>query len=660
MGILRVLRQKTSFMFSLLLGLLVSYFFCLSMNTRCSGTDFDYSSDNEKISGGHDEYEPRINLAGKPQRARKVPQNLVRPRYYSTELGIRERLFMGVLTNEHTVRSLAVAINKTSSHLVDKLMFFMDAGGAEKANVITLKLPGIVGFVDAQPHLKPFHMLKYLTDNFLEEYDFFFLTKDSTYIDGEVLSSLVKSISVSVDVHAGSLQVADGSPFCRLDGGILLSNSVLRKLQNSLDWCVKNSYSDSDDDNVGRCILHASQLPCIQFIEGNKLQGKPLSEDEKKNLENLNFNKAVTYFKLDDHNLFYQLHLILSKRRLSETQSEIHRLERTLDLADLAWPPGSYPPRRPRTRFDVIPWLHFDTQKVYLPSDFVNVQPLSGADLTDAKNVVNRSVEWLIERYSGQIRFKQMLNGYRRFDPSRGLDYILDLSFRDNTGREIIKRVEASKPLGRVEMLQMAYVTENTRVYLLVPLVATDKEAAANFMAKYSETCTQSELTFLMLVLLYEPNAPGKGHAADVFKDIKDLALELSSKKHKDCKITWISIRVPIINGIVPLEDHLMYFAMVDLLTKKLAPESLVLLAEPNMELRTDYLNRVRMGTIVGKQVYSPIPFTEFNPEFVYRNVTQKNPTLEIHKNTGRFDISNIRHLAFYMEDYNSVSLVLF
>lgn len=61
-------------------------------------------------------------------------------------------------------------------------------------------------------------------------------------------------------------------------------------------------------------------------------------------------------------------------------------------------------------------------------------------------------------------------------------------------------RVEASKPLGRVEMLQMAYVTENTRVYLLVPLVVSDKEAAVDFMTKYSETCTQSELTFLMLV----------------------------------------------------------------------------------------------------------------------------------------------------------------
>lgn len=54
-------------------------------------------------------------------------------------------------------------------------------------------------------------------------------------------------------------------------------------------------------------------------------------------------------------------------------------------------------------------------------------------------------------------------------------------------------------------------------------------------------------------------------------------------------------LKVPTINGVLPMEDHLIYFAMVDLLSKKLPPESLVLLTEPNIELRTDYLNRVSL-----------------------------------------------------------------
>lgn len=56
------------------------------------------------------------------------------------------------------------------------------------------------------------------------------------------------------------------------------------------------------------------------------------------------------------------------------------------------------------------------------------------------QNVRNRSVQWLLEKYQGSIKYRTFVNGYRRFDPSRGLDYVMDLAFRDDVGREVIKR----------------------------------------------------------------------------------------------------------------------------------------------------------------------------------------------------------------------------
>lgn len=35
----------------------------------------------------------------------------------------------------------------------------------------------------------------------------------------------------------------------------------------SLDWCVKNAFSESDTDNVGRCILHATNIPCQTSVQ---------------------------------------------------------------------------------------------------------------------------------------------------------------------------------------------------------------------------------------------------------------------------------------------------------------------------------------------------------------------------------------------------------
>lgn len=51
------------------------------------------------------------------------------------------------------------------------------------------------------------------------------------------------------------------------DAGILLSNSVIRKMIPNVDWCVRNAFSTSDDDNFGRCVLHSVNLPCQTSIQ---------------------------------------------------------------------------------------------------------------------------------------------------------------------------------------------------------------------------------------------------------------------------------------------------------------------------------------------------------------------------------------------------------
>lgn len=52
-----------------------------------------------------------------------------------------------------------------------------------------------------------------------------------------------------------------------LDAGILLSNSVIRKMITNVDWCVRNAFSNSDNDNFGRCVQHSIKLPCQTSIQ---------------------------------------------------------------------------------------------------------------------------------------------------------------------------------------------------------------------------------------------------------------------------------------------------------------------------------------------------------------------------------------------------------
>ncbi len=54
------------------------------------------------------------------------------------------------------------------------------------------------------------------------------------------------------------------------------------------------------------------------------------------------------------------------------------------------------------------------------------------------------------------------------------------------------------------------------------------------------------------------------------------------------------------------------------------------------------------MNTILGWQIFSPIPFSEFNPA-VYG---EQQPFLDVNRKCGRFDSYNNEHLSFYAKDY--------
>lgn len=54
--------------------------------------------------------------------------------------------------------------------------------------------------------------------------------------------------------------------------------------------------------------------------------------------------------------------------------------------------------------------------------------------------MLNTSIEYLELKYLNNLKFDRLVNGYKRFDPSRGLDYILDLTFKDLTGDKLIQK----------------------------------------------------------------------------------------------------------------------------------------------------------------------------------------------------------------------------
>ena len=67
------------------------------------------------------------------------------------------------------------------------------------------------------------------------------------------------------------------------------------------------------------------------------------------------------------------------------------------------------------------------------------------------------------------------------------------------------------------------------------------------------------------------------------------------------------------------------------------------------MEIKSDYFNRVRMNTIQSKQVFCPIPFTEYHPAIIYGD---KRPPTSMVKGLKSINDSLTSNLGFQHDSW--------
>lgn len=236
---------------------------------------------------------------------------------------------------------------------------------------------------------------------------------------------------------------------------------------------------------------------------------------------------------------------------------------------------------------------------------------------------------------------------------SRGLDYIFDLKFIEKSTKKVYnKRFEVCKPIGNAEFIPAPYVTENSKVSILLVIEENEVQATLEFLQRFDANIMEKkEKVLLMLVFLYQATTPSKGDG-DVFGAVKDAAIRYSNKyKSEDTKVAWVSIRLPQLPAGQYISRHeykVLNFVAIDLALKKIGVENLILFMTPFGDLQVDFLNRVRMNTVINFQIFSVIPFRFYHPDLVEYD----REKLEINKNNGHFDPECYEFVAFYGRDY--------
>lgn len=614
------------------------------------------SASGRQFPEDDEDFEPALHLDTRRKTSQaNSPEKvvLIRPRFYSTELEIREKLLVAVLTSPETIDTFGAAVNRTLSRHPNKLVYFSCTSDGEVPS--TLRAPSVVNFAGVNCDALVSHVLRHLSSkNVVKDFDFLFLMRDSTYVNGDKLVGLATRVSVNGDAFIGRTSDAG---LCDIDAGILLSNGVFRKAVAGLDGCIDGT-DQLSDDRIGECIAKASGVPCSDSYQGQAYYALNLEKDlgyvpdPATLVSRKDFGKVVTVYPVLSFKYHYRLHHHFSHFNLQKVHRQISLTEKL--IADVAvhmpkdfpgrpdWPLGVEAPLKPSNRFDVARCIYFNDTHMLWKNDNDVISPITGSEKLSLDDLKHSAAEFLKKLYKTNLTIVNIMDGYKKFDPTRGLSYMMHLLLRDqDSNTELQKTLEFLRPLGKSEILPMPYVTEHTRVVMVLFVKENELDHVVVFIEEYAKTCLEkNDNTMLLLAFLQPMDTP------DAFGNIRSFALSSSNRfRRSSAKLATISIRIPK-DRRIPSD-----FALMDLVVRKLPQDSLVLLCQTGMELRTDYLNRVRMNTIAGVQVFLPIPFTQFHPV-----ITEQEPPmpefLELKRENGFFDSNNFKHFSFYVSDY--------
>ncbi|CAL8370795.1 unnamed protein product [Arctogadus glacialis] len=608
-----------------------------------------------------DDFEPRIVPYKQVQESSN--KKLFRAKYISSELGMRERLFVGVLTSKATLNTLAVAVNHTIGHHLDHVVFFTGTHQRKVPHGMAVVTHG-----DERPVWNMYQTLRHVVDHALEGYDWFYLVQDDAYTQADRVKALVEHLSIERRLYMGAPQEfigggerAEGS-YCAGGFGYLLSRTLLLRLQPFLENCRNDILSSRPDEWLGRCIVDYTGTGCVGEHEGLEYSHYKLDKNSDPYQEgNEQCKNALTVHPVSDPEQMYRLHRHFTELELQRTYNEIAKLQEEIKNVSVVafdgnrtsqWPVGITPPFDPKSRFEVLRWEYFTEEHIFSCADGAPKCELRGVDRADVADVISVALDRLNDKYKPVLRLtkQQLINGYRRFDPTRGMEYTLDLQLeavnQKGHSRSLAKRVHLVRPLSHIEIIPMPYVTEATRVHVIIPLTLQGRGQVDRFLEGFAagafETSENAVLTFLFI---YDPLEAQQVSQNDIFAGVK-AQIAVYERKYPAVKIPWISVKTETPSQL----------KFMDIISKKHPVDTLFFLAEVNTNVNTEFLNRCRMNSINNWQVFFPVHFQDFHPAVAgqdRRATAQANGAPgDLAREEGRFDRGAFDEACFYNADY--------
>ncbi|XP_019630466.1 PREDICTED: chondroitin sulfate synthase 3-like [Branchiostoma belcheri] len=300
-------------------------------------------------------------------------------------------------------------------------------------------------------------------------------------------------------------------------------------------------------------------------------------------------------------------------------------------------------PSHPRSMYEVIRWYYFTEKHLYENLDDDPRIGLIGRWKEDVQDIQEQAVRIISKEEKTQWKLVKLHSGYKRIDAFRGMDYVLDMevvkSEGEEKGRKLVHLVRSTRP--HVRLLNLQNVVEQTVVHFIVPLSrVTDR--LREFIQVYEKVCLETGAAVSLLGVLFR-DSPQDQTSLEQCKQLFDQY----AAKYPAATIRYVEA-----------EGEFSRAVGLDLAARQLPPDALLFFCDIDVDFDQGFLQRCRNNAELGRQVFYPAVFSQYDPELVMEGIPGKpKPTnlRDINKYNGFWMYYGYGMACMYNQDYRSV-----
>lgn len=263
----------------------------------------------------------------------------------------------------------------------------------------------------------------------------------------------------------------------------------------------------------------------------------------------------------------------------------------------------------------------------------------------DVIREVMESINSMSKERGRVIDFKELLYGYYRLDPRRGVDYILDLLlvYKKYRGRKMMfpvrRHAYLQQAFGPLALRQRPALHASSTIHLILPL-AGRLPVFRRFMENVERVCIDPDEDVSLTIVLHPTMEPD-----DPFEQIKELAREYARRAARKHNFHL---------DLIERSEGFARASSLELGVRSLqnASDSLLVFIDVDMIFDGRTLERIRAHTIPGRQVYFPVVFSQFDPSFIKRSSPEFRESLfQIDEDRGYWRFYGFGIVGIYRSD---------